>query len=76
MIEEKTMNEFTSDEYVEGKYGYLVPFNNQKEFAKALDHAIREGYHYKEKGKKRAEDFSVEEIKHDWLEEIEKSLNS
>lgn len=53
--------------YEKTKYGYLVPFNNKKEFIKALNDALENGK--KIKPDKR---FALDNIVEKWVEEIEK----
>lgn len=68
----KPTEELKLKKYKKGKYGYLVPYNNKKEFIKSIDEAIVKGKAYKKRAKKRAKDFAVKTIAKKWREEIER----
>ena len=53
--------------YEKTKYGYLVPFNNKKEFIKALNDALDNGKRIKPDKR-----FSLEKVTKEWREEIER----
>lgn len=57
------------NKFVKTKYGYLVPFNNKKEFVKALNDALKNGKRIKEDQR-----FSINNITKQWVDEIEKCV--
>lgn len=78
ILDDKEFNELNIKEFKKAKYGYLVSYNNEKGFIKAIKDALKHKEEFKKKSITRSRDFSVEKISEEFkkiLEDCEKDKN-